>query len=49
MTLIVTIDESLTPVTYSKRVSFVQGYECDAKNIANLTPGLQGPALDQAI
>ena len=49
MRLIVTINEGLTPVTISKRASFVQGYECDGKNMAKLTLGLQESALDQVI
>jgi len=39
MCFIVITNESLAPVTISKRVSFVQGHECDAENMANLKPG----------
>ena len=49
MRLLVTINEGFTPVTISKRASFVQGYECDGKNMAKLTLGLQESALDQVI
>jgi len=45
--LILTINEGLTLVTISKRVSFVQGNECDAQNMAKLAPGLQELALDE--